>query len=46
MHMEEVVDYVMQGPFSDALPSGSYFNPAVGTLRVKTRLEEVYASLL
>lgn len=35
--MEELVDYVMESPFADALPAGTYSNNAVGTLRIKTR---------
>jgi hypothetical protein len=35
--MDEEVDYVMAGPFVDALPAGCYQHAAVGTLHVKTR---------
>lgn len=35
--MEEFVDYIMHTPFCDALPGGSYYNPAVGSLKLHTR---------
>lgn len=35
--MEEIVDYVMHHPFTDALPSGVYCNKLTGSLRVHPR---------